>query len=233
MSANQGLTLRGDDHSDIQIQQLIPPTQIPALDQVISQAEVTSIDLDKELREHLRSLPTKNDIQLLISAVELSCKQMVDGLREDTIALGHRVEEMEISQDDIKQAVADTQEAVKNHEEKLNSLLDQMDDQENRDRRQNIRIQGLAEVKGAMDLFQTVTGLFRQILGPQAPDVIKIDRVHRSLSYVHQNTDRPRDIVCKLHKFTMKEAIMKAARNNPRIEHEDCQIPLFPDLIEH
>lgn len=61
---------------------------------------------------------------------------------------------MEISQDDIKQAVADTQEAVKNHEEKLNSLLDQMDNQENRDRRQNIRIRGLAEVKGAMDLLQ-------------------------------------------------------------------------------
>lgn len=83
VSASQGLTRRGDDDSDTQIQQLITPTQIPSLDQAISQSEVTSIDLDKELREHLRSLPTKNDIQLLISAVELSSKQMVDGLRED------------------------------------------------------------------------------------------------------------------------------------------------------
>lgn len=132
----------------------------------------------------MTSLPTKNDIQSLISAVELSCKQMVEGIREDTIALGRRVEEIEINQDDIKQAVVDTQEVVKKYEEKLNFLLDQIDDQENRTRRQNIRIRGLSEVKGATDLAQTVTDLFRQILGSQTPEVCDSRRRGRTLRCV-------------------------------------------------
>lgn len=114
--------------------------------------------------------------------VESSCKQMVEEVREDTIALGRRVEEIEMTQDDLKQAVVDTQEVVKEYEEKLNSLLDQTDDQENRARRQNIRIRGLNERNGAADLSQLVTELFRQILGAESPQVIEIDRVHRTTS---------------------------------------------------
>lgn len=40
---------------------------------------------------------------------------MVEGFREDIVALGHRIEEVETGQDDIKQAVADTQEMGKYH----------------------------------------------------------------------------------------------------------------------
>lgn len=50
---------------------------------------------DRDIWELLRALPTKNDIQQLISAVEQSCLQAVESLKEDIWALGHRVEKME------------------------------------------------------------------------------------------------------------------------------------------
>lgn len=50
-----------------------------------------------DIMKLLRALPTKADIQQLISAVEQSCQQAVESLREDTKALGHRVENLENS----------------------------------------------------------------------------------------------------------------------------------------
>lgn len=61
----------------------------------------------------------------------------------------------------------------------FNSLLDQLDDYENRNRRQNICICGLREATRAPDLLHTVQGLFCQLLGNAAPADIEIDGVHR------------------------------------------------------
>lgn len=51
-------------------------------------SDIGVADRDWDLREHLQALPTKADLQQLIAAVELSCKQVIDGMREDTAALG-------------------------------------------------------------------------------------------------------------------------------------------------
>lgn len=89
---------------------------------------------DLDIRELLRALPTKADIQQLITAVEQSCQQAVEGLREDTQALGHRVEALENGHEAMAQAVADVQDITNHHEEVLNSYRDQLDDYDNRDR---------------------------------------------------------------------------------------------------
>lgn len=113
-------------------------------------------DIEMDIRELLRALPTKTDIQQLISAMEQSCLQAVEGLREDTWALGHRVEKVENDQEAMVHAVADVQDAIKKHEDVLNSYRDQLDDYENRDRRQNIRIKGLPESIQTPELVSTI-----------------------------------------------------------------------------
>lgn len=95
-------------------------------------------------------------MQQLISALEQSCQQAVEGLREETRVLGHRVETLENSHEAVAQAVADIQDTVKYHEEVLNLYKDQLDDYENRDRRQNICIKGLPEAIQAYNLLPTV-----------------------------------------------------------------------------
>ncbi|XP_073462226.1 uncharacterized protein [Aquarana catesbeiana] len=184
---------------------------------------------ERNIWELLKALPTKNDIQQLIKAVEQSCMQAVASLKEDIRDLGHRVEVAEKEQETITQEVVDVQESIRKYEEILNSYREQLDEYENRDRRQNIRIKGLKESITAKELAPTAQKIFGQILGAQAPNVIEIDRVHR-VPLQNTKTDTPRDVICKIHKYTVKENIMKTARNTPIITFEGSNIALYPDI---
>lgn len=64
----------------------------------------------------------KQDIQLLITSVETSCRQAVEVVREEVVALGQSGQNGD-GQDDLRQVVADTHD--------MNSLLVQMDNLDN------------------------------------------------------------------------------------------------------
>lgn len=179
--------------------------------------------LELDIRELLRALPSKTDIQQLISAVEQSCQQAVEGLREDTLALGHRVETLENGHEAMMQVVEDIQDTTKYHAEVLNSYKDQLDDYENRDRRQNICIKGLPETIRASELLPTVQELFHKIMGNSVSEGVEIDSVHCFPSCIIQNAERPRDIICKLHTFPVKESIMKNACSKSEIIFDGVQ----------
>lgn len=188
-----------------------------------------SVDPERDIWGLLKALPTKSDIQQLINAVEQSCMQAVASVKKDVRDLGYRVEGMEKEQEVIIQAVTETQESMKKYEETLNAYRDQLDEYENRDKRQNIRIKGLKESITATELAPVAQKMFGQILGDQAPNVIEIDRIHRAHSK-STKTDVPRDVICKVHKYAVKESIMKMARDNPRITFEGSNIALYPDI---
>lgn len=133
----------------------------------------------------------------------MSYKQAVEGLREDTAALGHRVETVETGQEDIIQTMEAIQDATRHYEEVLNSLLDQLYDYENRDRHQNIHIRNLPEATRAPDLLLTMQDLFLQIFWDSAPDNIEVDRIHRVLLPAFNNIAKPRDVICRLHRYSV------------------------------
>lgn len=85
-----------------------------------------------------------------------------------------------------------------------------MDDFENRSCRVNIHIRGLPvpEVTVPRDLVPTLQGVFKQIFGSETPDHIEIDRTHRALHPPSEAPDKPMDIICKFHKYSLKERIM-------------------------
>lgn len=123
----------------------------------------------------------------------------MEDLREEIVAVGNRVEVLEEGQDQIKQAMGEVQDIIKQQEDMLNTYRDQLDDIENRDRRQNIRIR----------------------------EPVEIDRVHRINPLVKQNKERPRDVICKIHKYSVKEIIMRTIRDTRFIKFEEtnCFIP--------
>lgn len=80
------------------------------------------------------------------------------------------------------------------------------------------------------ELLPTVQQLFLQILGDSPPENIEVDRVHCIPSYITQNTERPRDLICKLHTFTVKESIIRIAHSKPEINFDGIYLSLYPDL---
>lgn len=83
------------------------------------------------------------------------------------------MEEVEKKQEEIIQAMADVQDNIKCQEEAMNFYMDQLDDFENRERRQNICIHSLPEAYHTSNLIVTVQGLFQQILGGQSKKLWK------------------------------------------------------------
>lgn len=89
-----------------------------------------------------------------------------------------------------------------------------MDDFEKRSCRVNIHIRGLPEATGP----RTLQGIFKQLLGREAPDHIEIDQARRALSPPPEDPDKLRDIICKLHKYALKERIMFHVRGVHHVE---------------
>lgn len=69
----------------------------------------------------------------------------IEALQADTAHLGGRVEALEAQWDETTPTLQALTEQCKMQHHKLNSMLDKMDDLENRSRRFNIRIRGLPE----------------------------------------------------------------------------------------
>lgn len=72
--------------------------------------------------------------------------------------------------------MADVQDNTKYQEEILKSYMDQLDDFENRDRRQNIRIRGLPETYTSN--LVTIQSLFHQILGETVLEAMEVHPMH-------------------------------------------------------
>lgn len=56
-----------------------------------------------------------------------------------------------------------------------------------------------------------------------------MDRAHRALR-PKGATPKPRDIICRISSYPLKEEIMRQARLARRVMFEDVQIQLYPDL---
>ncbi|XP_069611018.1 uncharacterized protein [Ranitomeya imitator] len=83
---------------------------------------------------------------------------------------------------------------------------------EDRNRRNNIRIRGLPESVSPSVLDATVQKLFLEILNDKKEGSIEFDRIHRSLGPKLSSELKPRDVICRIHYYKVKESIMIAAR---------------------
>lgn len=185
---------------------------------------------DGDLRSHILALPTWADLEGFMARMEKAFRKDIEDLQADTAHIGGRVEALEATVEDINPSLQALQAHSKMQDQRIDSLLDQLDDVENRSRRVNIRIRGLPEATGPRDIIPSLQGLFTQILGREAPDHIEIDRAHRALRPPSEDPDKPRDIICKLHKYTVKERIMFHVRGMRHVDFDGAQVSLFPDL---
>ncbi|CAH2296610.1 Hypothetical predicted protein [Pelobates cultripes] len=158
---------------------------------------------------------TKVDMGGLLRELRSAIKEEIMALRADLMA----VEALE----------TEAQASPTTHQGNLLlSLLRQVEDLENRSRRQNIWIRGLPEPDTA-PLQETLKVLFRQILGQECPAEIQLDRAHRALGPQRLDS-RPRDVLCCLYAYSLKERLMAAARDSESIHFRGADVALFQDL---
>lgn len=93
----------------------------------------------------------------------------------------------------------------------LKHVIDATEDLENRSRQNNIRIRGLPESVGTEELKVTLQGIFNSLLKRPKTADLEIDRAHRTQGPRDRDTRTPRDVICRIHFFYIKESIMVAA----------------------
>lgn len=104
-----------------------------------------------------------------------------------------------------------------------------LEDLDNRGRCNNIRVRGLPEATQDEDLPLTLQAIFNSILNRPEHRKIKLYRAHCALRPRGPGS-RPLDVICRVLNYTIKEEIMRKARNMSTVDFDGALIQLFLDL---
>ncbi|CAH2292096.1 Hypothetical predicted protein [Pelobates cultripes] len=170
--------------------------------------------IEGALREMTVAMATKTDLQTNTTAIQETLRAEVAGLRADLATQAGRITALEEADAALTARVASTDNAVARQGEMLLNMRRHLEDVDNRGRRCNIRVRGVPEAEGAEDAQNTLKELFRSIMLPTLLPHIEFDRAHRALRPRNAG-DGPRDLICCLSSFPVKNDIMTKARERP------------------
>lgn len=170
----------------------------------------------------------KKELAGMFHSLEKSMKKEITAVRSDMSHLLARIEDTEQRQDLHEAAIKELQETVTQLAFAHCSSLYKLEDLENRNRRNNLRIRECPEATRDNDIKPLIWGILNTILGNPVTDPLRF--VHRALRLRNVTTDQPRDVICRLHYFEDKNTIMVKLRSTPNIDFDGAVINTFPDL---
>lgn len=186
-------------------------------------------DLSMEADPAIEALPTKTEIQDMFTKLEHSIKAEILNVRTDMGHLLKRVEEVEEVAEQQVQEISALKKQLKTLQLDQRELLYKLEEQENQNRRQNLRIRSLPEQRGE-DLTIVMKEVFNPLLGRNPDCELKIDQVHRIRKPPNVREDVPRDIIVKFHQFEDKAKIWSKLRGVQPVKFNNEEIQIFSDL---
>lgn len=183
------------------------------------------------------SAPTTNeDVLAAIHKMKGAIDERFDELKESLSGLNSALSA-------VSERVSSNEAAVESHEKRLDdmerryeSLATQcklheakLDDLEARSRRQNIRIIGIKEKAENGRPTEFVTKLLPELLGEEHFDQpVDVDRAHRIAAPAKDG--KPRAIIARLHRFQVKELILRLVKEKAPLRYDGSPVFIFPDL---
>lgn len=164
--------------------------------------------LDTDLRAMLQALPTRADIETLIQRIEEAHSRDIQEIRTDLHTVTDRVASRETVTAALESRVQALECANDSHTRETQEMQLHLEKMEDRSRRNNLRLRGIPEATGPEDLQETVTAIFHRIMEAPPPS-LEIDRLHRTLGPKSTDPSRPRDVLCRLHRYAQKEVILR------------------------
>lgn len=185
--------------------------------------------LPPDIATLLTMLPTKADIAASEARITAAVRGEIGELRQELQDVESRVSRQETAHTSLETRVL----ALENRQTTLiafqEALMLAQDDLENRNRRNNIKLRGIPESTSSADLRSTVTGIFNTILDRPPDSALEIDRVHR-VGTGGDNSDYPRDVLCRVHLYRTKDEIMRKARRRDAISFDGAEVIILSDL---
>lgn len=180
------------------------------------------------LQKHREELSTELSAQFKASLSGIETKlDQTKLLVEDH---DQRVSSLELATDDLSQRVLDLETACATLREENTKLKTKVTDLENRGRRSNLRIIGLAESTESGRPTEFFSRMLQDVIGRdilQSPP--EIDRAHRALIPKPGPGQRPRAVLLCLHRYQTKELIIREARRRGNFDFHGQRIRVVED----
>lgn len=183
-----------------------------------------------DLKAQLAAIPTKQDMEGYIQRLELAYKSEIQALTNNLSHVADQAQRLEGEVAAISTHQESQDRAIEQNTQHIHMLFSIAEDHENRNRRNNLRVRGIPESVTTPNIMPTLNKLFNNLLGDPEGSQIEMDRAHRTLGPKNPDPNRPRDVVCRLHYFTVKEQILRKARDKGDIHLDGCKIQLLADL---
>ncbi|CAH2319313.1 Hypothetical predicted protein [Pelobates cultripes] len=191
--------------------------------------ETTLADISAEIRALAANMVTKDDLRGLSETLYAAIHTEVTALRADLVAQDSRLQHLENTTQAHTAEAEASNLAITRQGNMLLTLRRHTEDLDNRGRRSNIRVRGIPESAGEEDVEALLRALFRGILGAETPATIEFDRAHRA-NRLRTMEGTPRDVICCMHQYKLKEKIMAKARSRPTWRFQDADVALYQDL---
>lgn len=106
----------------------------------------------------------------------------------------------------------------------------QLEDMEDQNWRNNVRLWVLPEAAGTEDLTATITAVVAGLLGDMLLPNLEFDRVNRALGPRSEDPNQPRDVICQFYRFQHKDLVIRKAWDVGSFDFDGASLKLLPDI---
>uniref|UniRef100_A0A8C5QPB1 Uncharacterized protein n=1 Tax=Leptobrachium leishanense TaxID=445787 RepID=A0A8C5QPB1_9ANUR len=188
-------------------------------------------DPPNDLCQLLQYLPSKEDLAIATTELGASLLSEIRALRTNLGGIQTRLQHVEVTQEQQSVTIAAHSSAITTQRSALQMMARHLEDVENRNRRNNIRVQGLPELENSQEELKcTLIALFNDILERDPATDIEMELYHRALRPKGPPDAPPHNVICCLLRYPLKDSILAAARGSRTIDFAGAKISLFQDL---
>uniref|UniRef100_A0A3Q1FKG4 L1 transposable element RRM domain-containing protein n=1 Tax=Acanthochromis polyacanthus TaxID=80966 RepID=A0A3Q1FKG4_9TELE len=138
------------------------------------------------------------------------------------------IKQLETRCDNIQASARSDKATVRGLQVLVTELTSKLADMEDRSRRSNLRLIGLAEGAEGGDAVSFLETNIPKWLPALSQPAIKIERAHRVYSR-NGKSDKPHTLIFKLLNYRDRQRILQGARDAASIKHGESKISFYPD----
>lgn len=187
-------------------------------------ASITMAEISSLLEEHRIALAAdfKSSFETLSNTLEKLNSTVSDH--------GQRIGALEDNSNEVDRRLSELEKVCTTLQRENVSLTSKLADLEGRSRRQNIRIVGLPESIEGSRPTTFFAQLLVDVLGTEIlPSPPELDRAHRSLAPKPAPGAKPRPVIIRLHRFQVKDLIIREARRRGNLSFKEHGIRIYED----
>lgn len=154
----------------------------------------------------------------------------ITDLKSNLLVLTEKMASAEAAGKQREKSICRLEKVTSSHSNHFIEMNRHLEDLDNRGRRSNIRVRGIPETVDNDQITPAFQRVFNSLLERPEDTAIEFVRAHRALRARGPDNMPPRDIICCLQSFALKEDIMQKARSNDQIVFNSEVIMLFQDL---